>query len=101
MTHRTMQVPVVSTAHITRQDADLLSKAEPGLPSNQAPHGFMGPLPGGWLFYIGYIEPTCYVAQGFSEAFACLIQHAQHKGQTYLRLDQDGDILKDLPTHEW
>jgi hypothetical protein len=100
MTEWRMSVPVVSTAHITKQDAERLEAAEK-LPFCSQPDGFMGACSEGWLFHIRWTAPSDLVRAGFSEAFACLIQFAQSKGETYLRLDSAGDHVKDLPVYDW
>jgi hypothetical protein len=87
---------VVSTAHITERDSELLQS---GLSSVTAYDNE--------YFYLVYlnkeIEKQHLSENGFSEAFASLYEFAAKHEENfrYLKLDRDGDELEGFPTFEW
>ena len=88
-----MQVPVLSTRHITPDLAELLNN----LGSSPAPwdQEVIG-IEGGWLLYVGSNEAT-----DVPEVLAPLFAWTASLGYEWLRLDQDGDVIADLPAYDW
>lgn len=96
-----MCIPVVSTAHITKQDNDLLEAPKPD--TGPLAEILFASVSGGWIVNLhqARMEELVDLADvGFSEPFVNLLQIFSEAGYTCLRLDADGDVLN-LPTFDW
>jgi hypothetical protein len=93
--HFIMQVPRVSTQHITKDDGAKLREC---LTSEVfAKENYPGPT---WhMLCIEGFEPSEW--QRYSSAFALVLQFFSELGYSYLALDADGDVVPDLQTFEW
>jgi len=87
-----MQVPVISTFHITKEDGQRLA-LDDWRDSLAACHG------DGHILH--FEADSLDDFSEFSEPFQDMISEFADLGYTYLRLDIDGEILPDLPTFEW
>ena len=101
-----------STAHITEEDAEMLT-----LQSAAVVHGSFivehkAPLicdyPDGFFFFNPYKEQPPeevkkdILTAGYSESLVDVLEYAFVKLKTdYVRLDIDGDIIDELKVHEW
>ena len=85
-----MHIPVVSTAHITKGDCDLLENSPADL------QVFCNYEEG---FIISILEDERLTE--FSYAFRSLMDQFRNLGYKWLRLDRDGDILNGLSEHSW
>lgn len=86
-----MEVPVLSTTHLTEDDNQRLADGEPA------------PLFNADAGYILVIEedPAVELAE-FSSAFRALVTALRdHLGYAYVRFDMDGEIIAGLPTFDW
>lgn len=98
--HWCMVVPVISTGHITAEDAQQLD--------HDAASGHPSPVMGalcnecGWLLSIDddLVEiPDQW--PGYSPQFHHVIKTFHTLGYQYLRLDSEGDTVPGLPEFEW
>ena len=96
--HWIMCAPVVSTAHITKQDHDILEAIKPDT-GTQADVLFAS-IDGGWIVHLGCVDQNDLMDAGFSGQFVILLQIFFDAGYKFLRLDADGDVLN-LPTSNW
>ena len=91
---------VLSTAHITREDAsNMAADAQgPGLIVDEFEYGFMV-----WIPRADGVQDEGYNQrlEEYSEAFRQLIHLAQQAGWRYLRLDCDAEVYEQLPTFDW
>ena len=98
----TMRVAVISTAHLTHLDRDILESIADGLEIPDAPILMLDDTDGG---YWVYCDPTWgldnITAFGFSPAFENVLRLAGNLGFTYVRFDQGGPISEALPVFEW
>jgi hypothetical protein len=116
---------VVSTAHITSRDNELLQalverknrldlKERYRLTGNYIEdyldvlgyeHGFMIPARQHYAECREPAEIACFeqsaVDSGLSTAFVALIRVAAEEGYTWLQLDADADVVDSLPCFEW
>ena len=89
------RIPVISTAHLTKEVAELLTRKRnnnPWLPCVEWEYGY--------LLHFGDLE-----ARG-SKAPKCLIDianwlTASHFDDRWVRLDSDADVQDDLPYYDW
>ena len=91
-----MQVPVISTAHITIEDREQLSKAEPADVLATLWDG------SGHIIHAEADEPVseAFPPGRFSDSFRQLVQWFRDRGYTYLRLDANALLVPELPTFE-
>jgi hypothetical protein len=83
-------MPCISTAHITQSEADALTAGT------------------GWATRISYTNWhdygfICFVQAQLDAppAFSALMDWARDHGWEFIRLDQDGETVEQLPTYEW
>ena len=93
-----MHLPVVSTAHVTREDMESARHAWTGvlaqkLQDNTGSIVFWSPEETDF--------DSRFPAEEFSEAFRHLCRHFAALGYTALRLDCDGDEIAGLPVFDW
>lgn len=69
------------------------------------PIGYAQPIPEGWMLRIfeewDPTDRTEFLALGFSEAFADLLQLCAEQRYAYVRLDLHGDRAPGLPRFDW
>ena len=96
-----MAVPVISTGHITADDAERLDRQN----ETGRPGGLMGVLNQGcgYLLHLSETDPDALAAEwpGYSPHFHALLRHLVAAGFQYVRLDGEGDTLPTLPTFDW
>lgn len=99
----TMKVAVLSTAHLTHLDHDILESIHDGLRDPDNPILMLEDTNGGyWVHCVDYhAENTPILMFGFSPAFDNIIRQACRNGFTYVRFDSDGPIAAAFPTFEW
>lgn len=90
-------VLVVSSAHITEEEKELLelNNLQEACPGNNLMVSMAGEY--GWMFFIESVDADA----GLSEGFAGVIRYAKEHGFTWVRLDSGGDELAGLPTYDW
>lgn len=92
-----MQVPVISTQHITAADGAQLVKAEP--------RDVLATLyeSTGHIIHSDSDEDLAeaFPANRFSDAFRALVLHFRTLGFEYLRIDAHGDVVPGLQTFDW
>ncbi len=97
MSFDVMQVPVISTAHITKEDGEQLMKADP--------RDVLATLydSSGHIVHADLDEEMteAFPPDRFSDAFRAVVQFFRDRGFTYLRLDAHASTAPDLPTFEW
>jgi len=91
-----MCIPVVGTAHITKQDHDLLESPNHLCSSDLLFASFEQ----GWIVRLSSMDHAGLTTAGFSVQFVNLLQIFFDAGYKFLRLDADGDVLN-LPTSDW
>lgn len=96
--HKTL---VVSTAHMTEEDCDLLSEA-----MYDASLAAMTPVAYemseyGWLIYVNPEMMDCADLEQFSDGFKDAIKLAQENGCAYLWFDRDANTLDGLTVYDW
>jgi hypothetical protein len=97
-----MKVAVLSTAHLTHLDHDILESIHDGLREPDNPILMLDDTNGGyWVYCADYDEENTPSMFGFSPAFDNILRQAWHDGFTYVRFDSDGPIAAALPTFEW
>lgn len=86
-------IPVVSTAHMTREDDELLSRA--------GTHGHVdGALRFGYMLRVSTDRGDWH--GDMSEGFMGLMKFVRNGfGFKWVILDRDGPVIPSLPTHEW
>lgn len=86
----TSLVAVVSTAHVTREEAKILDA-----------HGYRrGPT--GWFLYVDASGmPVIPEIPNPSEGLAGAIEIARERGCHYLLLDRDAEIIEGVKTYDW
>lgn len=95
-------IAVLSTAHITRTDNDLLEIG--GCPCVLATdeNGFWLQIPSTDFPHLPFADRLQELRDfGLSDALIHLIQTCSDQSIHYLRLDSLGDELEELPTHDW
>jgi hypothetical protein len=106
-TYNTKRNPIItknfncSTAHITKEDSDKISKA---IKDPRTPLVGYQYLEGCFIYVASvWVKKECEAlkAYGFSDAFINLIKVAAGLGCKYLQLDCDEIEYEDLPTFEW
>jgi hypothetical protein len=91
-----MQVPRISTQHITPEDGAKLLEARTS--EVYALDNYPGQV--SWhMVCLGEFDPSEWTR--YSSAFALVMQFFADLGYRYLALDADGDVLPELPTFEW
>ena len=101
-----MEVPVLSTTHITRADSDLIGNLVHEDP-DKLPFVVVPWLDYGWVFHIPEddFEETLreWSALGVSDSFIKVLQLAQGQGFAFVRLDSAGPkcLIEGLDLHEW
>jgi hypothetical protein len=100
----TMRVAVLSTAHLTHLDHDILESIHDGLRDPENPILMLADINGGYWIYCAF-GPENEIPNirgfGFSPAFDNILRKAWHEGFTYVRFDSDGPIAAAFPTFEW
>jgi len=94
--HFLMQVPVISTTHLSQTDCDALEKDAlfVSQPSDQFNFGF--------IIVMDADEPVAEQFKGFSPATIVLLKALKDLGYYYVRFDGDcGDVIPGLPTFNW
>jgi hypothetical protein len=94
----------VSTAHITKDDADLLtSQVYKG--NFEVEDVIVYPYQEGFFVYVPREDTRTFNRRarkaGFSESFLKVINLARKNGCKYAQLDCDGPLYKGLKRHEW
>lgn len=99
----TMKIAVLSTAHLTHLDHDILESIHDGLSDPDNPILMLSDTNGGyWVYCVDYHEENTPIRMfGFSPAFDNIIRQAWRDGFTYVRFDSDGPIAAAFPTFEW
>lgn len=103
---------VVSTSHITEQDAQLLGeRSGPCDPPDEHPSYYIIPAADEYGFWLwagdvtdeGECEIRCRTAEdeGYSMEFIAVLRLAQRERCTHLRLDSDGPVYPNLATCDW
>lgn len=92
-----MQVPAISTAHITAQDGAQLrqNNARDSLAIIEDGHGHI------LHFAADSIADDFADQHGFTADFRALLQRFADLGFQYLRLDPDFNICPEFPTFDW
>ena len=85
----------VSTAHITKEDSELLNQKRI---QNLL---IVYPYREGYFIYVPEYDLTQLKKTGFSKAFINLMKQTAKAGCKYLQLDCDGMTYDDLPTYNW
>lgn len=100
----TMRVAVLSTAHLTHLDHDILESIHDGLRDPDDPIYMLDDTDGVYWIYCAF-GPEAEIPNirgfGFSPAFDNILRKAWHEGFTYVRFDSDGPIAATFPTFEW
>lgn len=91
----TIQVPVISSAHITQETAELLTRNPDTLPVEVAPYRY------GWFVFIFIPEIDVSLPADLAEVFGWFREQPQFEGANWLRIDADGDVVDGLPTYDW
>lgn len=92
----TIQVPVISTAHVTLEDKNFLD--DPDLSCNPDSNKWLMVLEHGWVLYLKNVPDNLH---GVSDAFRNLVRILKKHEVYMVRLDADGDILEALPLYDW
>jgi len=88
------KIVVVSTAHISRKDNELLRIADYGLS--------VYPLEYGYFVYLSKDETAKSIDQnGYSSGFAKVYLEAAKSGAKYMQLDCDGPTYDEFETFDW
>ena len=91
-----MKVPVVSTAHITLETDKWMLE----MSNDERDRYMIHHICGGWMIYVG--EEPDNIDESFPEDLKKLMAWCQEYHFTWLRLDQDGDLIEDkFPTYDW
>lgn len=92
--HELMEVPVISTAHITKEDREVLLKADP----RDVIATFYDSM--AHIVHSLPDEPIneAFPPDRFSEAFRAMFLHFRKLGFEYVRLDAEGPVIPELPT---
>ncbi len=88
-----MQIPVVSTRHITPQTMQAITGLADNLPV------VVAPTP--WGAFVGVGEADTSDTDAPYQDLYPLFKWAQDNDYEWIRLDADGDEVDDLPTYEW
>lgn len=107
-----MQVLVISTAHITKQDGEqLMERSYSPDDSALPPAWHIIPATdyyGHWLWAGDYLDKSscderCSAAEeeGYSELFVGVLRFAHQNHCSHLRFDCDGPVYGQLPTEDW
>lgn len=92
--HRTL---VLSTAHMTQADSELLLySSDYGLVAYEMDEY-------GWMIYVNdeYLQLTVRPMTKFSDGFRQAIKLAQDNSCEWLRFDRDGPLTMLLPQYDW
>lgn len=89
-----MKVPVLSTAHVSRECADELDRA-----AHKALLGDVINMPDGWLIYASSLGAPDNALT--NPNLLRLREWAYPKGYEWIRLSPDGDVYDELPTFDW
>lgn len=90
-----MKVPVLSTAHVSEKTRDMFDSGSPQWVSHCAKYDF------GWFISIPTEEFECTLEPKPTDDLVALFAWARKHGFGWLRLDSDGSLVSDLPTHDW
>ncbi len=93
--HETMVALVVSTGHVTEQEAQTFSNADAIHELNIGL--FVGEY--GWLMHVG--ERGDPIPRGLSEGLMGVIEYAWNEDLQWVRFDNDGQILPGIKTYDW
>ena len=100
----TMKVAVLSTAHLTHLDHDILESIHDGLRDPENPILMLADINGGYWIYCAF-GPENEIPNirgfGFSPTFDNILRKAWYEGFTYVRFDSDGPIAATFPTFKW
>lgn len=88
----------VSTAHITKNDSDLLESAAEGHPELTVYSDEYGFLVGTWVVEQ---DPQILIDLGFSLQFVKILEHASKQKMAYVNFDCDGERYEELKEHKW
>ncbi len=91
-----MQVPRISTQHITASDGSQLRKC---LTQEVLAQENYGNDPSWHMLHIAEFDPAEWLS--YSTAFALAVQFFAERGYYYLIFDADGDVISELPTFDW
>ncbi len=96
-----MQVLVVSTGHVTKEEAQLFDSAVIGA-MVELPGNMSSPMiwEYGWMFYIGSLGDGV-TTEDMSAGLAAVIELAWKEKLEWVRFDSDGPVLNNIPTYEW
>ena len=95
---------VVSTAHITKEDDELLTQETK---EENIHDQLLYPQAVDYGYYISTIEELepkmcdLLLETGYSPALLSLLRLAHEIGCQYLRLDRDGEIYDEFPQFDW
>lgn len=90
----TMQVPVISTSHISKSTAHLLQ--QPGI--LQVP---VAPYEHGWFLYAPSSPEDVDFPEDLQDVVGWFREQPQFGDQFWVRLDADGTVIDGLPTYDW
>jgi hypothetical protein len=90
----------ISTAHVTKADAELIAASGRDL------YGIIASYPEGWFCYVPADDWSpqlveTWERQGFSHAYIKLQRKLMEAGISYARFDADGYHVTSLPTFDW
>lgn len=90
-----MVVPVLSTDHLAREAHYWLhDKSAQGFRGE----GYVHKVPGGWFIFLGDDTPQDWFGVPCMPEIIAWFR-CGYEGQTWIRFDDDGDIIDDLPTY--
>lgn len=99
-----MQVLVVNSGHITKEESELFEAASLDTTGNsvELPGNMSGPMSWqyGWMFYIGE-RGDSVTTEGMSPGLAAVIELAWNEKIEWVRFDCDGPKLDNIPTYDW
>lgn len=96
--HKTL---VLSTAHMTREDSELLAEAQ-----HDVELAGMTPVTYemdeyGWMVYVSSESLISSSLSQFSEGFRDAVEMAQAHGCLWVRFDRDANVVGELKTYDW
>lgn len=86
---------VASTAHVSEEEMNLITTEDYGSPYAVTPYEE------GCYIYLGETAEDKNKLAAHSLEFARLVEIARQQNCSYLRLDGDGPVYKDLKTFNW
>lgn len=90
----------ISTAHISKETADLLAGNYPMklVPVWEMSVGIYGKEEYGWYIYF---SPAEHIHPSMPEDLAACLRLARQQQCSVLCLDSDGDVVEGLPVYDW